>query len=111
MLRPGGLALIAFHVDDADTPAGGEASLSSWWVEPVALTFRFLEPSEELAMLVTAGFTRVARLDRAPGPGEPASRRLYLLVQRPPADAAVSDHGVSPAAVPRRSRGWDRTRG
>ncbi len=82
-LRPGGLGLIAFHTRDADTRMGGEAALSSWWDEPVALTFRFLDPSVESEALVAAGFDLVARLDRTPGPEEHASDRTYLLVRRP----------------------------
>lgn len=44
-LRPGGLALIAFHTRDPKTQMGSEATLSSWWGEPVALTFRFPDRS------------------------------------------------------------------
>lgn len=62
---------------------GSEATPSSWWDEPVALTFRFLDPSAESEALIAAGFELVARLDRAPGPEEHASDRSYLLVQRP----------------------------
>ena len=45
VLRPGGLGLIAFHTRDPETRMGGEATLSSWWGEPVALTFRFPDRS------------------------------------------------------------------
>lgn len=83
VLRPGGIGLIAFHTRDADIRTGGEKTLSSWWDEPVALTFRFLDPSAESQALVAAGFELVARLDRTPGSGEHASERSYLLVQRP----------------------------
>ena len=48
---------------------GGEATLSSWWDEPVARTFRFLDPSAESEALVESGFELMARLDRSPGPG------------------------------------------
>jgi SAM-dependent methyltransferase len=82
-LRPGGLALIAFHTRDPKTQMGSEATLSSWWGEPVDLTFRFLDPSAESGALAAAGCELVARLDRTPGPEEHASDRSYLLVQRP----------------------------
>ncbi|MGH3266933.1 MAG: hypothetical protein ACRDNS_33695 [Trebonia sp.] len=75
--------MIAFHSRDSATPTGGEATLASWWDEPVALTFRFLDPAAESAVLAVAGFELMARLDRAPGPDEHASDRSYLLVRRP----------------------------
>ncbi len=81
-LRPGGLGLVAFHVRDAETPMGSESTRSSWWDEPVELTFRFLDPSAEAEALIAAGFELVARLDRAPGPEEHASDRSYLLVRQ-----------------------------
>lgn len=83
VLRPGGIGLIAFHTREADIPEGGEATVSSWWDEPVALTFRFLDPSAESQALVAAGFELMARLDRTPGLGEHASERSYLMVRRP----------------------------
>jgi len=83
VLRPGGIALIAFHTRDADNLTGGEATLSSWWDEPVALTFRFLDPFAESEALDAAGFELMARLDRAAAPGEHASDRSYLMVRRP----------------------------
>lgn len=83
VLRPGGIALIAFHVRDAETPMGTEVTVSSWWDEPVSLAFRFLDPTAESEALVAAGFDILARLDRKPGPDEHASDRSYLLAQRP----------------------------
>lgn len=83
VLRPGGLALVSLHTRDADNAVGGETTLSSWWGEPVALTFRFLDPDAEHRALLAAGFAPVARLDRSPGAGEHQSERSYLLVRRP----------------------------
>jgi hypothetical protein len=57
--------------------------LSSWWDEPVALTFRYLDPDQETRSLVAAGLELTARLDRRAGPGEHPSERSYLLVRRP----------------------------
>ena len=84
-LRPGGHALIAFHVSDVDVPAGGETTLTTWWDHQVQLTFRFLDPVPEIALLAAAGLRVVARLDREPYPDmEHPSRRCYLLVQAVP---------------------------
>ena len=83
VLRVGGHALIAFHVSDADIPAGGQRSMMSWWGHDVALTFRFLDPAGEIDALAAAGLELVARLDREPHPDvEHPSRRSYLMVQR-----------------------------
>ncbi len=85
ILRPGGQALIAFHVFDDDVATGGSTTLTEWWDHEVDLTFRFLDPDRELAAMLAAGFRFVARIDRAPYVGvEHPSRRSYLLVARPP---------------------------
>jgi SAM-dependent methyltransferase len=84
VLRPGGQVLLAFHISDADHPAGQAQHLTEWWGERVDLTFRYLDPHAEAAALARAGLELVARLDRAPHPGvEHASHRSYLLAQRP----------------------------
>lgn len=82
VLQPGGSALVAFHTSDAEVAMGEELVLTSWWDEPVRLTFRYLDPAAEAAALTAAGFTVTARVDRAPGPGEHPSQRSYLLVRR-----------------------------
>ncbi len=82
MLRPGGHALISFHVRDAETLAGQEKTLGQWWGHDVELTFRFLDPEGEVRALAEAGLTVTARLDRAPDPrAEHASDRTYLLAR------------------------------
>ena len=82
VLRPGGQALVAFHVRDAETRAGQEKTLTRWWDSEVDLTFRFLDPDEETRTLAEAGLTVTARLDRAPDPRvEHASDRAYLLAR------------------------------
>jgi SAM-dependent methyltransferase len=84
VLRPGGPALIAFHVFDDDVPPGGTITRTEWWDHEVDLTFRFLEPDRELSALVDTGFRFGARVDRAPYRGvEHPSHRCYLLVDRP----------------------------
>jgi len=83
-LAPGGYALIAFHISDADISVGGSRTVNEWWGVEVALTFRFLDPVEEEAHLKAAGLRIVARLDREPYPAvEHPSQRCYLLAQRP----------------------------
>jgi SAM-dependent methyltransferase len=92
VLRPGGHALVAFHVRDTDNPAGHAATHREWWGEPVELTFRYLDPAGEVDGLTDAGLDLVARLDRQPHEGvEHASERSYLLVRRPEAGSADRD--------------------
>ncbi|NUT22475.1 MAG: class I SAM-dependent methyltransferase [Hamadaea sp.] len=84
VLRPGGQALIAFHVEDAETPMGGRQTLTEWWDHPVELTFHYPDPAAESAALAAAGLELVGRFDRAPHPdAEHASRRSYLIARRP----------------------------
>jgi len=84
VLRPGGQALIAFHVFDDEVAIGGHRTLTQWWDHSVDLTFRFLDPDRELNAMVDAGFRFVARIDRAPYEEvEHPSHRSYLLVVRP----------------------------
>ncbi|SES03718.1 Methyltransferase domain-containing protein [Lentzea xinjiangensis] len=82
VLRPGGHALVAFHVRDAETPAGRERTLTQWWGNEVELTFRFLDPGAETRAMAEAGLVVTARLDRAPDPAvEHPSDRCYLLAR------------------------------
>ncbi|WP_163568014.1 class I SAM-dependent methyltransferase [Fodinicola feengrottensis] len=82
VLRPGGVALIAFHTDDAERAAGDSIILTEWWDQDVELTFRYLDPAAETCALSAAGLEITARLDREPHPGaEHPSRRSYLLVR------------------------------
>ena len=83
-LAPGGYALLSFHTRDEDVPAGGSRGFSEWWGIEVTLTFRFLDPVEEISMLEAAGLQVAARVDREPYPDvEHPSQRSYLLAQRP----------------------------
>ncbi len=83
-LRPGGLGVIAFHVSDGETEPGQARHLDEFLGVPVDLTFRFLDPDAEIALLARAGLALEARVDRAAHPEvEHASRRCYLLVRRP----------------------------
>lgn len=83
VLRPGGHALVAFHVFDDETAVSTVRTRTEWWGHDVALTFRFLDPAEEIAGLARVGLELVARLDRGPHIGaEHPSHRSYLLVRR-----------------------------
>lgn len=81
-LAPEAQALIAFHTSDVDVAPGTAVELIEWWDQPVQLTFRYLDPDDEVRLLTAAGLSLVARLDREPYPGaEHASRRSYLTVR------------------------------
>ena len=83
VLSPGGLALVAFHVGDAEVAPGGSRTLTTWRDHDVDLTFRFLDPATEIAALGGAGLAIVARAEREPYAGaEHPSRRCALLVER-----------------------------
>jgi SAM-dependent methyltransferase len=75
-LRPGGLALLAFH-------AGTErVHRDEWWEHPVSVDFQFYEPDDIAGQLEHAGFTVEARLIRQPYPTEHPSQRAYLLARK-----------------------------
>jgi SAM-dependent methyltransferase len=77
VLRPGGLALLAFHV-------GTEVRhFSDWMGQQVDVDFRFYQPGDVVAGLEAAGFTLEARLERRAYPAEVDTRRAYLLAARP----------------------------
>jgi SAM-dependent methyltransferase len=77
VLRPGGLALLAFH-------AGTEVRhVTDWLGHDVDVDFRFYEPADVAAALEAAGFTVQARLERAAYPAEVDTWRAYLLAARP----------------------------
>ncbi|NUR73937.1 MAG: methyltransferase domain-containing protein [Hamadaea sp.] len=83
VLQPGGLAIIAFHVEDDGTRMGGHKTVTTWWEHEVELTFHYLDPAAETVALTAAGFEPVGRFDRAPHPGtEHQSHRSYLLARR-----------------------------
>jgi SAM-dependent methyltransferase len=76
VLRPAGLALLAFHV-------GTEVRhLAQWWGVDVDVDFRFLEVAAVAQTLQRAGFAVEAQIERASYPGEVETRRAYLLARR-----------------------------
>jgi ubiquinone/menaquinone biosynthesis C-methylase UbiE len=77
VLRPGGLALLAFHV-------GTEVRhFSQWMGQDVDVDFRFHQPGDVAALLEAAGFILQARLERRAYPAEVDTGRAYLLARRP----------------------------
>lgn len=82
VLAPGGLLLIAFHVETTEHRTGSAIHLDSWFDQAVDLDAFFLDPQEELTRLGAAGLTPRAFLDRAPEEGEYPSRRAVLMLRR-----------------------------
>ena len=79
VLRPGGWALLAFHIGDEPV------HLDEWWEKPVSLDFHFYRPETLTRHLEEAGFHVEARIERAPYAGsvEHPSQRDYLLARKP----------------------------
>src|SRR5262245_45233295 len=80
VLRPGGLALVAFH-------AGQETvHVAEFLGRPVSLDFVFFPPADVAARFREAGFAAVEVVEREPYPGiEYPSRRAYLFARKPDA--------------------------
>jgi SAM-dependent methyltransferase len=76
VLRPGGRALLAFHLGDE------VRRLTDWWGHRVDVDFTFFEAEAVAAGLRRAGFTLEARMEREPYPAEAETRRAYLLARR-----------------------------
>jgi SAM-dependent methyltransferase len=83
VLCPGGLLLVAFHIDGPMAAAGETVHASSLLDQPVSLDFHFIDPDELSAACVRAGLSVQARLDRTPYPGDVPTRRSYLLAAKP----------------------------
>jgi SAM-dependent methyltransferase len=82
-IRPGGWLLVAFHIEDADHPAGSTRHVREWWGHAVDLQFHFLDPAPIAAELAESGFRVMVRTDREPWTDiEHPSRRSYLLARR-----------------------------
>jgi SAM-dependent methyltransferase len=76
VIASGGPLLVAFHTGEEIR------HLDEWWDEEVDLDFRFLEAPQVTDRLHHAGFKIEAFLERAPYPGEVATRRTYVLARR-----------------------------
>jgi SAM-dependent methyltransferase len=76
-LRPGGWALVAFHIGDH------VLHVDQLWDQPVDLDFHYLQPEAVAAALREAGFSIEATMRRAPYPDvEHQSERAYLIARR-----------------------------
>ncbi len=77
VLRPGGLALVAFHVGEETK------HLEDWFGEPVSVDFFFFRPQEIKERLLAAGFVIEDVIEREPYPDvEHPSRRAYLYARK-----------------------------
>jgi SAM-dependent methyltransferase len=83
VLRPGGLALIAFH-------GGSEVRhLGDWWGTAVSIDVHFRSADDAAAALTGAGLHPEARLEREPYLAvEGPTARVYLLARKPAASGA-----------------------
>ena len=77
VLRPNGLALVAFHVGEETK------HLADWFGEPVSVDFFFFRPEEMTERLSAAGFVIEDVIEREPYPDvEYPSRRAYLYARK-----------------------------
>jgi SAM-dependent methyltransferase len=76
-LRPGGLALLSFHLGDE------LRHLDELWGHPVSLDFQFYERRTVEAALSAAGLAVDAFIERRPYEREVDTTRAYVLAHRP----------------------------
>lgn len=78
VLRPGGLALVAFH-------RGTETiHFDEWWGETVSVDFHFFQTAEMVEALAAGGFRIEQVWEREPYAGvEHPSQRAYVLARKP----------------------------
>jgi SAM-dependent methyltransferase len=78
VLRPGGAALVAFHVGTETRHA------DEMWGQPVSMDFHFFGSTEMAGWAATAGLDVDSVVERDPYPGvEVATRRCYIRAVRP----------------------------
>jgi SAM-dependent methyltransferase len=78
MLRPGGAALLAFHMGDEVLRP------SDLWGIPVSLAWVLFRTDDVVRCLTAAGLAIIETVEREPYPGvEHPSRRAYVLAERP----------------------------
>lgn len=84
VLRPGGIALISFHIRSEEFAAGDVNRITTWFGHSVAVEGYFLEPDVVLDDLGRHGLDIVSIMTRMPHPGvEFPSERAYVIAQRP----------------------------
>jgi SAM-dependent methyltransferase len=80
VLRPGGLAAVAFHVGDETLHR------TEWWGHAISIDFHLLDPADVTRRAIRAGLTVEQLQERDPIPDvEYPSRRAYLRLRRPDA--------------------------
>ena len=84
VLRPGGVALVSFHIRSEEVEAGETWHLTSWFGKSVDLDGHYLDPEVVMAELLRVGFDVGSVTTRMPHPGiEVQTERAYLLAQKP----------------------------
>ncbi len=83
VLRPGGVALISFHIRSEKYDAGDLAHLDHWYEQDIDLDRYFLDPEQVIAEVDTAGFDLISVTTRLPGGNEVPTERAYLFVRKP----------------------------
>lgn len=83
-LKPGGIALVSFHIRSEEFAAGQEQHLETWFGHTVDITGHFLDPDQVIDEIADAGLDVVSVTTRLPHPGvEIPTERAYVLAQRP----------------------------
>lgn len=83
-LKPGGIALISFHIRSEEFAAGQTQHLDTWFGHSVDINGHFLEPDQVIDEIADAGFDIVSVMTRMPHPGiELPTERANVLAQRP----------------------------
>lgn len=87
VLKPGGVALVSFHIRSEEFAAGEVRHVTSWFGTSVDLEGHFLDPEVVMEEMMRAGFDLVSVTTRMPHPDvEVQSERAYLLAQKPSGD-------------------------
>lgn len=89
VLKPGGVALVSFHIRSEEFAAGDVRHLTTWFGTSVDLEGHFLDPEVVVEEMMRAGLDVVSITTRMPHPDiEVQSERAYLLAQKPAVDSA-----------------------
>jgi ubiquinone/menaquinone biosynthesis C-methylase UbiE len=84
VLRPGGWALVAFHVESSEYQTGQARHITEWFGSAVDVHTFFLDPADVTKDMSAAGLAVLSTVLRDPWPAadEYPSRRCYLLAHR-----------------------------
>ncbi len=83
VLRPGGVALVSFHIRSEEHDPGDLAHFDQWFEQDIDLDRYFLEPEQVIAEVDTAGFDLISVTTRLPHGAEVPTERAYLLLRKP----------------------------